>query len=325
MELKRREFVETTDFNSPFGQLITWKDSETGDPFFLAKQVGLILGYKHGSLRMAISRYIPWNHKCSILLLDTDVANIIKNTIIDDVTNCDTINYGSGKTREYTIISLMAVNTLISHSRTYVAKQFQNFVNGTVLPTVLNTGKYEDQDQYLARMYTQITHPAGIIGNYRDQEQARELGVNTRKAYASTMFGTNHSKFQMAQMTNRIYLAAFGYTAQEIKDILGLRRQDGFRELLSSDAQNMINSIEMQLEDIISLAGLNSRDENFINAYTKETLELRSKTSKFNAKTASVIMIPFSYYSEEQAEKYASGKPYWGIRNGELVEITSKK
>lgn len=117
--------------------------------------------------------------------------------------------------------------------------------------------------------------------------------------------------------TNNAYLAVFGYSEEEIQDILGLKSSEEVNLALNPDAKSFLHQTELLFQRLLTTNYLFDRDEESIITLNNKLLDVYKAISGYNPKEASIVIIPFSIITKDQAMTYANGKPY--------VTMTAKK
>ncbi len=106
-------------FNNPeFGKVRTMEIN--GEPYFVGKDVAIILGYKNPL--DALAKHVEEEDK--------------------GVANCDTL----GGTQKMTVINESGLYSLILSSKLPKAKEFKRWVTSEVLPSIRKTGSYNTAD-----------------------------------------------------------------------------------------------------------------------------------------------------------------------------------
>lgn len=97
------------------------------EPWFMAKDVAVVLGYKNG--RDALAKHV-----------DNEDRGVAK---------CDTL----GGTQDLTIINESGVYALVFGSKLESAKRFKHWITHDVLPTIRKTGGYINSDELFIETY----------------------------------------------------------------------------------------------------------------------------------------------------------------------------
>lgn len=111
--------------NEEFGKIRTIMIEN--EPWFVAKDVAVVLGYKNG--RDALAKHV-----------DNEDRGVAK---------CDTL----GGTQDLTIINESGVYALVFGSKLESAKRFKHWITHDVLPTIRKTGGYINSDELFIETY----------------------------------------------------------------------------------------------------------------------------------------------------------------------------
>lgn len=272
-------FDRKTIKNDIFGELGLFVEPN-GKLWFLGVQVAGMLGYKN--TRDALGRHVPASEREKILLLESDVAilldSIPKNPDIMDwgirstVVNIDFVmpirpidtpkvenhDFCSENTntqrRKYIIITEVGVNYLIGSSRTVYAEHFRDWLYRDVLPSIRTTGQYIDSAEQMrtkmGNLFDSRTQEPKVLIRDRSSVE-RERGMDARKLFSTGLAAVGYSPRDFAKITNDIYLAIFGYTANQMKDILGVSHNKSLRDYLEINALTYLTAIEDSIRNIM--------------------------------------------------------------------------
>ena len=216
--------------NDVFGDLEVFVEPN-GKIWFLGIQAATILGYKNPN--DAIYKQVPPLEKEFITLNEKDIEIIIGPAY--EKNRCR-----SYQNRKYAIITEMGLNFLIGSSRKFDAWRFKEWLYGEVLPSIRAEGKYRDTGRYGDLMYNML---GGPVVNYRNSQE-RDVAIENRKTLGFSLAATLHTRREFAEVTNAIYIAMFGYTAKELRKMIGLPKGKLLRDYFVQDVLASISYIE---------------------------------------------------------------------------------
>lgn len=259
-------------------------NGDSNNPWFFTRYVLTILGYSESSFKNTIYRFINDEDKMRIRF--SSVIKDLKGRQIDDLS---IYNINS---KVLSLINEPGLYTLIIRSQAKNALSFQRWVTKEVLPNIRKYGVYIDTN------------------NSMNAQLARTLGKDARKELTRTIANLGVSQRDFAIITNDLYSAIFGYHADKLKSMIGLKPTNNPDELVRDyfgyDALNLIKESEEQLEKIIREFGIRSLRYNLY-------LNYLSNISKFNPYSVVnnvVVQLPFKRKEEADFIKYPTQEEF---------------
>lgn len=232
--------------NSEFGSIRTVEINK--EPFFVAKDVAEILGYRDTS--DAIKRHV-----------DED----------DKLTRCFT---DSGQNREMYIINESGLYSLVLSSKLPTAKRFKRWVTSEVLPAIRKTGGYIGGAENMSE--AEIMARAVLIGQRTIEEQKRkienlknEIDVNRPKVLFADAVSASHTSILVGELAKILRGNGCNIGQNRLFERL---RNDGY--LMKCGTSKNIptqRAMEMGLFEIKEGSYINGNGVNVITKTTKVT------------------------------------------------------
>lgn len=158
------------------------------------------------------------------------------------------------------IINDEGVNSLLRENQLIDGRAIRRWLDSDVLPSILSTGIYIDNNNFFQQMQTRI------------------FGVDVRNSFTSSYKYIARNRNDFANITNKIYKAIFNHTAAELKVFAGLNPVNNSAELLrgfmTPKAQMMISSVESQLSMFMA-------NKMYTEQLLEITLDYFSRVSRF--------------------------------------------
>lgn len=232
--------------NSEFGSIRTVEINK--EPFFVAKDVAEILGYRDTS--DAIKRHVDEE---------------------DKLTRCFT---DSGQNREMYIINESGLYSLVLSSKLPTAKRFKRWVTSEVLPAIRKTGGYIAGADTMSE--AEIMARAVLIGQRTIEEQKRkidnlqnEIDVNRPKVLFADAVSASHTSILVGELAKILRGNGCNIGQNRLFERL---RNDGY--LMKCGTSKNIptqRAMEMGLFEIKEGSYINGNGVNVITKTTKVT------------------------------------------------------